>query len=154
GSVALESANTEIVAGGGGFEIITIDKPTEEAFAKRGIGVLAWIAIGWLVVITALAILAPVLPLKDPLVADLAAPKAGLFSTGHPLGTDATGFDVFSQAIWGAQASLLIAFGSVLFGTLIGGFLGLLAGFRGRNTDTVLSSVFGVLLAFPQLVLA
>src|SRR5262249_48237643 len=44
--------------------------------------------------------------------------------------------------------------GSVLFGTIVGGLLGLIAGFRGKTTDTVLSSAFNILLAFPQLVLA
>ena len=56
--------------------------------------------------------------------------------------------------IWGAQASLLIGVGSVVFGTLIGGFLGLLAGFKGGITDTVISAFFNIFLAFPQLVLA
>jgi peptide/nickel transport system permease protein len=70
------------------------------------------------------------------------------------LGSDATGSDVLSRVLWGARASLLLAIGSVLFGTLIGGFLGLLAGFRGRATDSVLSSFTNILLAFPQLVLA
>ncbi len=61
---------------------------------------------------------------------------------------------MLSRAIWGAQASLLIGIGSVLFGTLIGGFFGLLAGFKGGPTDTVTSSLFNMFLAFPQLVLA
>ena len=42
----------------------------------------------------------------------------------------------------------------MLFGVLVGGLLGLIAGFKGRNTDTVLSSIFNIFLAFPQLVLA
>jgi peptide/nickel transport system permease protein len=61
---------------------------------------------------------------------------------------------VLSRAIWGARSSLLIGVGAIVFGTLIGGFLGLLAGFRGKRTDTALSSLFNILLAFPQLVLA
>jgi peptide/nickel transport system permease protein len=42
----------------------------------------------------------------------------------------------------------------VLFGTLIGGFLGLFAGFKGGRNDTVISASFNIFLAFPQLVLA
>jgi peptide/nickel transport system permease protein len=126
----------------------------DEVFEKRGLGVLAWIGIAWLVFIIGIAILAPVLPLKDPMVGDYLHPNAAAFSPGHLLGSDATGRDVLSRVLWGARASLLIAIFSVAFGTLIGGFLGLLAGFRGRATDSVLSSFTNILLAFPQLVLA
>ena len=67
------------------------------------------------------------------MVGDYLHPKAGVFSPGHILGSDDSGRDVLSRVIWGARASLLIAVGSVVFGTLIGGFLGLLAGFKGRT---------------------
>src|SRR5262249_39688391 len=117
-------------------------------------GVLAWISIGWLVFVIGSALLTPFLPLKSPIYSDFANIKAGFFAHGHVLGTDANGRDVLSRVMWGARASLLLAIGSVLFGTIVGGLLGLIAGFRGKTTDTVLSSAFNILLAFPQLVLA
>jgi peptide/nickel transport system permease protein len=149
----LESAEPQVDAEKIAATAAVEDIP-EEVFEKRGIGVLAWIGIAWLAFIVIIAILAPVLPLKDPTVGDYLHPNAGIFTTGHLLGSDASGRDVLSRVIWGARASLLLAVGSVLFGTLIGGFLGLLAGFRGRATDSVLSSLTNILLAFPQLVLA
>ena len=115
---------------------------------------LAWIGIGWLTFIVLIAVLAPVLPLKSPVVGDYIHPKAGMFSPGHILGSDDSGRDVLSRVVWGARSSLLISLGSVAFGTIIGGFLGLLAGFKGRATDSVLTSFFNIFLAFPQLVLA
>jgi peptide/nickel transport system permease protein len=151
--VALESAETEVAreresaAAAGG-------DPPDEVFEKRRIGVLAWIGIGWLAFVVVTAILAPLLPLKAPLRADYVHPQAGMFSPGHLLGSDASGRDVLSRVVWGARASLLIALGSIAFGTLIGGFLGLVAGFKGGLTDTVLSALFNIFLAFPQLVLA
>src|SRR5690349_4435680 len=99
---------------------------------------MAWLAIGWLIFIGALAILAPVLPLKDRFAGDYLHPNASIFSSGHILGSDDSGADVLSRVIWGAQASLLIGIGSILFGLIIGGFLGLVAGFRGGKTDTTL----------------
>ena len=45
-------------------------------------------------------------------------PRPGIFSPGHILGSDDSGRDVLSRVIWGARASLLIAVGSVVFGTL------------------------------------
>jgi peptide/nickel transport system permease protein len=133
---------------------IAVDAPSAEGVARRRIPIVAWIAIAWLVFIVLIAILAPVLPIKDPAVGDYVHPNAGIGTAGHPLGTDASGRDVLSMSIWGAQASLLIGVGSVLFGVLIGGLLGLIAGYRGRKTDTALSAFFNIFLAFPQLVLA
>jgi peptide/nickel transport system permease protein len=151
----LESADTELatLSGAGtpaGTETTTPDKPR-----KRRLGVMAWLAIAWLVLLVGSAILAPVLPIKDPINGyDYLHTKAGMFTPGHIFGTDDSGNDVLSRVIWGAQASLLIGIGSVLFGTLIGGFLGLFAGFKGGRNDTVISASFNIFLAFPQLVLA
>ncbi len=128
----------------------------EEEYQKRGIGLFAWIAIGWLVLIALLAILAPLLPLKDPLFGvDYAHTKVGPFTAGHLLGTDDSGGrDVLSRAIWGARSSLLIGLGSILIGTVVGGLVGLIAGYVGGRTDAILSACFNIILAFPQLILA
>ena len=67
----LESANTtntETVAGPTGtLAAIAVEEPPEEVFQKRRIGIMAWLAIGWLTIVLLAAILAPVLPLKDPI---------------------------------------------------------------------------------------
>jgi peptide/nickel transport system permease protein len=151
--VALESADTDL-ASGKLDAALAIEEPPEEVFEKRKIGVLAWVGIVWLGLVVLVAILAPLLPLKSPTLGDYVHPQAGMFSPGHLLGSDDSGRDVLSRVIWGARASLLIAIGSIAFGTLIGGFLGLLAGFKGGLTDSVLGAIFNILLAFPQLVLA
>lgn len=151
----LESADTDVVASGLGAAAVAVEEPPEEEYRKRRIGIIAWIAMGWLGIVVLLAILAPVLPLKDPINGtDYIHPNAGMFQSGHLLGTDASGLDVLSLTLWGAQASLLISVGSIVVGTLIGGLLGLIAGYRGGKTDTALSAGFNILLAFPQLVLA
>ena len=133
---------------------VAVEDVGEEVFEKRGLGILAWISVGWLVFIIGIAIIVPLLPLKDPMIGDYLHPNASIFSPGHVLGSDASGRDVLSRVLWGARASLMLAIFSVALGTLIGGFLGLLAGFRGRATDSVLSGFTNILLAFPQLVLA
>jgi peptide/nickel transport system permease protein len=150
----LESADLQIeTAATSTLQVGSVEEPVEEVY-KKHLPVSAWVAIVWLSALVVVALLAPVLPLKDPLVGDYVHPSAGIFTAGHPLGTDALGRDVLSRAIWGARASVLISVGSIIFGVLIGGLLGLIAGFRGRRTDTALSSLFNILLAFPQLVLA
>jgi len=149
----LESADTELVAESLGAAA-AIEEPPPEVFEKPGIGVLAWLGIAWLAFVVVIAVIAPLLPLKSPMVGDYLHPKAGIFTSGHILGSDDSGRDVLSRVIWGARASLLIAVGSVAFGTLIGGLLGLIAGFKGGLIDTVLGAFFNIFLAFPQLVLA
>ena len=149
----LESADTDLVSGTISAAA-AIEEPPAEGFEKRGIGVLAWLGIGWLAFVVVIAAIAPLLPLKSPMLGDYLHPKAGLFTSGHLLGSDDSGRDVLSRVIWGARASLLISVGSVAFGTLIGGLLGLIAGFKGGLTDTVLGAFFNIFLAFPQLVLA
>jgi peptide/nickel transport system permease protein len=151
----LEPPDTEIVASPAGAAVVTVEAPPEEGVVKRGLGAGTWIAIGWLVLVALVAILAPVLPIKDPINGyDYFAIEEGIFTSGHILGTDSLGLDVLSRVVWGAQASLLIGVGSIAFGTLIGGFLGLVAGYVGGKVDAVLSAFFNIFLAFPQLVLA
>jgi peptide/nickel transport system permease protein len=69
-------------------------------------------------------------------------------------GSDKLGRDVFARCIYGARVSMLIAVTSIIVGMVLGGLLGLIAGyFRGR-TDRGISIMNDVLLAFPPLVLA
>jgi peptide/nickel transport system permease protein len=123
--------------------------------ARRArLGVSGWLAIGWLAFTALAALLAPILPLDDPndTVASLVRQPPG--TDGHILGGDGLGRDLLSRMVWGARASLLLGAASVLFGLVLGGLLGLIAGyFRGR-TDTIFTGAFDVLLSFPQLILA
>jgi peptide/nickel transport system permease protein len=122
--------------------------------ARRGrLGVGAWLSIAWLVAIALAAALAPVLPLSDPLQSSLEVKKQAP-SLDHVLGGDALGHDVFAQVIWGARTSLVVGFGAIIFGTVAGGFLGLVAGYYRGRLESVLVGALDVMLAFPQLVLA
>jgi peptide/nickel transport system permease protein len=69
-------------------------------------------------------------------------------------GTDGTGKDVFAKCIYGARVTLRIAFVATAVGMLVGGLLGMAAGFYKGWVDKVVSLVTDVLLAFPPLVLA
>lgn len=127
--------------------------PADAEATRPGIGVGGWIAAGWLILVVGVAFLAPWLPLDSP-TARGAGPRLPLFTDGHVLGTDASQRDVLARLIFGARASLIVSFGGVAIGLFVGGTLGLLAGFRRGRIDTALSSLFDVLLAFPQLILA
>ena len=76
------------------------------------------------------------------------------FSSGHPLGTDQVGNDLWSRLLYGGRNSLEIAFAVNIIGLVVGGLLGAFAAFWGSFTDTVIMRILDVLIAFPSLVLA
>ena len=59
----------------------------------------------------------------------------------HPLGTDQLGRDVLSRLVAGAQVSLLVAGAAVIFGGVLGTFVGLIAGYFGGVTGALLNFV-------------
>lgn len=75
-------------------------------------------------------------------------------SAEHLLGNDELGRDILSRLIWGARRSQSIAVGAVVIGIAIGVPLGLAAGYNGGRTDSLVSGVVDVLMAFPGMLLA
>ena len=126
---------------------------TQPARKGRRLGMLFWAAIGWLVFVCAVAVFATVLPLPSPTDMDMLERRAP-FSAEHWLGTDGLGRDELSRLIYGARISLVVGVCAPVIGVVIGGALGMLAGyFRGRFESLVVGSM-DVLLAFPPLILA
>jgi peptide/nickel transport system permease protein len=118
---------------------------------KRGLGVAGWISVLWLGLMAFFALFGGLLNLNQSPDYDI---DLGPFSHGHLLGTDGQGHDLLARLILGTRSSLFVSIGALLIGTVIGGFLGLVAGFfRGRLTNA-LGSLFDILLAYPPLVLS
>jgi peptide/nickel transport system permease protein len=127
--------------------------PAETMPKRKRLGFGAWLSIAWLALITLSAILAPILPIADPNEINRDIVRKGPFD-GSFLGGDGNGQDVFARCIWGARTSLIVGIGAILFALIIGGTLGLMAGYYRGKTDTILTSSFDILLALPALVLA
>jgi peptide/nickel transport system permease protein len=99
--------------------------------------------------------LAPQDPLRQALRARLVGPTLqAADGKAHVLGTDHLGRDVLSRIIWGSRVSLLVGFSAVLVGGFLGASLGILAGYRGGFTDSIIMTIADAQLAFPFILLA
>src|SRR5262245_35420979 len=105
-----------------------------------------------LVLIVAMAILAPWLAPHDPL---LLAPAQRLkpSSAQFLLGTDAYGRDLLSRVIYGARISLVIGLGAAIFSTAVGLVIGLVSGFF-KWVEAVMMRVVDGLMAIASILLA
>src|ERR1700682_1722382 len=101
---------------------------TGAALKRNGLGFLGLI-LAALAVLAALA--APVLAPHDPVKGDFSQGLKPPGTPGHPLGTDQLGRDTLSRVLYGARVALFIGLCTVLLTAIVGGILGLLAGFFG-----------------------
>ena len=119
-------------------------------FLRRPVAVAGLVII---VLFVAIAVFAPFIAPYDPIATSWSAIRKAP-SVAHWMGTDENGRDVFARVIFGARASLLAGVISVLIAAGIGVPTGLLAGFAGGWTDTILSRIVDAMLACPFLILA
>jgi peptide/nickel transport system permease protein len=89
----------------------------------------------------------PSLTLQEPI---LQPPIPG---SAHVLGTDRQGLDLLSGVVHGARVSLVVGLGAVCIGLVVGGLLGVLAGYYRGPLDAALNLLNDSLLAFPPLIL-
>jgi peptide/nickel transport system permease protein len=118
---------------------------------RHGVG--AKVAAAYIAILVLAAILAPLVARHDPNAINPLASYAGP-SSGHLLGQDAAGRDIFSRLVYGARLSLLGPFAVVALSLVVGIPAGLIAGWRGGVIDALLSRITDALLAFPPLLLA
>ena len=162
---------------------LVLEDITEEVSGREGLGIGGWIGTIWLILLLLIGIFGPMLtaepittesgfvsdacgdgsglPLYDPFSCvdrpALASQRRGDGAQGeftHLMGVDGSGRDVFSRMVVGTRTTLIIAVGSIGFAVLVGGALGVLAGYFRKFTGTTIGGFFDILLAFPQLILA
>lgn len=120
----------------------------------RRLPVSAQLALVVVLLVAAMAILAPSLAPQDPNVGVTSERLGGFGTNGHVLGTDGQGRDILSRILWGARPSLLTGLVPVLVSSLVGTILGLTAGLGGRRLNTLVMRVLDVFYAFPAILLA
>ena len=137
---------------------LTAEPPMDEssgAVKARRLGLGFWLPTGWMILIVGVALLAPVLPLKDPTDYFIRPGERPPYppSADHWFGTDQDARDMFSRIISGARVSLAVGFMTVTMSFIVGGTLGMVAGLVRGWFDRLVSFLFLALLSFPSLVL-
>ena len=100
------------------------------------------------------AVAAPWLTSQDPLRADFVVSLKPPGTPGHPLGTDQLGRDLLARVLHGARLALFIGVCTVAVTAVVGGLLGLVAGFVERWPAAALMRLADVQLSFPFILLA
>lgn len=125
----------------------------------RGIGrqlrrsPIGLVGLGMLLVVVCMAVFAPWLAPYDPYapvrarIDTIYAPP----SAEHPLGTDDGGKDVLSAFIYGARVSLFVGFVASAITVIIGGAVGMIAGYYGGRVGSLLMGVTNIFLVIPDL---
>lgn len=127
------------------------------ATSKKKFGLSFWVAVGWLTLVVFCAIFGSLLPMVKTVPDYLAGADVGEggwtrhVTWSHPLSTDAQGNDILSNLIIGSRNSIIIAFATIILGFVIGGILGMVAGYRRGRFDSVASFFITILLSIPPL---
>jgi peptide/nickel transport system permease protein len=100
-----------------------------------------------------LAVFGPLLAPDDPDASNLANAFVGPVS-GHALGFDSQGRDLFSRLLTGARTSMAGPFLVVMIAMAVGSTLAVAAAWAGGWVDSVISTVTDILFAFPAILLA
>ena len=137
------------------------DSQKLEGMAKKGSGLKfsglknmklsSKIALGILVAVVLVSILAPLIAPYDPLAIGMArqAPDAA-----HIFGTDDKGRDILSRILYGGRISLVIGFGSVLFALVLGSIVGALAAVSRKAVSEVIMRILDIIMSVPGIALA
>ena len=91
---------------------------------------------------------------SDPTFASILLRLKPIGTAGHLLGTDELGRDMLSRLLYGGRTTFLMGITPVLIALMIGGTLGLIAGFAGGVVNMIIMRTMDVLYAFPSVLLA
>ncbi|WMD21171.1 ABC transporter permease [Achromobacter seleniivolatilans] len=115
---------------------------------------LALTAGGIILALIIVAILAPWITPADPFQASMLKRLRPIGTEGYPLGADELGRDMLSRLMLGARLSLFMGIVPVIIAFVVGSAIGILAGYAGGWTSTLIMRVVDVFYAFPSVLLA
>ncbi|WP_454721000.1 MULTISPECIES: ABC transporter permease [Cupriavidus] len=145
---------------------MTLKKPAAAPLVQRSPGYwttvgrrllrnkLAMLAALILIALVLMAIFAPALMPADPYAASILKRLKPIGTEHYPFGTDELGRDMLSRLMLGARLSLFMGITPVLIAFVIGSALGIVAGYAGGWTNTIIMRLVDILYAFPSVLLA
>jgi peptide/nickel transport system permease protein len=101
-----------------------------------------------------MAIFAPWIVPHDPFQASMLDRLKPVGTSGHLLGTDELGRDLLSRLIMGGRLSLFMGIAPVVIAFVVGGAIGIFAGYAGGLANTLVMRTVDVFYAFPSVLLA
>ena len=107
-----------------------------------------------LLLISLSAVLAPWISPHDPAAGSIRLRLAPVGTPSHALGTDEQGRDMLSRLLWGGRNTLIAGLTPVVVAFLVGTVLGVIAGYAGGLTNTLVMRTMDIFYAFPAVLLA
>ena len=124
---------------------------------RHKIDLLSGFAVGWLVLLAVVSVLAPWLPLAEGRNATAALSEPTYLEplkySDHLLGTNGAGLDMLTRALVGARTSMIVALSAVTIGVVVGGAVGIAAGYYRKGIDRTVGILTNTVLAVPPLIL-
>jgi len=144
------------------------NKASKAMRKRERFGVTFWIATAFVGIVVFLALFCQWLPIQDPNAQNVLTPMNlpswmdahwpiwqfwhWHWNFSHLFGTDDLGRDTFARVVYGARVSVIVSFGTMAIGLLIGGSLGMIAAYRGGTTDLVINSAMIVGISYPSFI--
>lgn len=142
-------------------EVAVSSQLAAEAQAGKSVGkrrnLLFGLAIGWLVLVVTLVLLGWIFGDSLPFLSDPDEINPDFINAGpsweYPMGNASFGEDVFSQVVEGGKISLFVGLSVTAIGIVVGGGMGLVAGYYRGWIDSLVRLIINVTLSVPALLL-
>lgn len=124
---------------------------SQDAWRQLRRNPIFWVSVVLITVFLLMAIVPQLFTSKDPEYGDLYSSMLGPGEKGSLFGYDLQGKDIYARCVYGARASIMVGLLTTIATTVLGSFVGLMAGFYGGWLDAVLSRITDMVFAIPML---